>query len=90
MFCVLQVREHLEYAPAMKTAGVANYFHALYQESWTEHFSEHVLRAIVNGLEGKPNKDIGKSNEQIEASMETLAPSTEPKVESWSDMLASF
>ena len=93
LFPYLKHTEHLEYAPAIKTAGVANYFHALYQESWTEHFSEHVLRAIVNGLEGKPNKDIGKSNEQIEASMETLAPTVsaaEPPAESWSDMLASF
>lgn len=93
LFPYLKHTEHLEYAPAIKTAGVANYFHALYQESWTEHFSEHVLRAIVNGLKGKPNKDIGKSNEQIEASMETLAPSVstaEPPAGSWSDMLASF
>lgn len=87
--------EGIEYKPLLEEAKVADHFHALYKEPWTEHFSENVMKAIVNGLKGESNKDVGASEQltpepkKVEASMESMT--TEAKDEGeWSDMLNSL
>ena len=83
----LKKTDRQEYAPVMKELGVANYFHSLYQEPWTDHFGTHVLKAIHNGLEGKINKDVGSSEQY---SMESLASAPKQENMEWSEMLNSL
>ena len=74
----------------MESMKILDHFHALYKEEWTEHFSTHVMKSIVNGLEGKSNKEIGSEQLQpkVEASMESIVP--QEASTGWGDMLDSF
>ena len=95
LFLYLRKAEGEAYKPVLEEVGVADYFHALYKEEWSEHFSTHVMRAIVNGLQGKSNKDIGAEQMQeqqpkAEVSMEAIAVSQEQQQEDWGSMMDSF
>ena len=85
----------IEFKPLMEEMRVADYFHALYKEPWSDHFSSNVMKAIVNGLKGESNKDVGAAEQldpepkKVEASMESIVPQ-EQQSDGWGDMLNSL
>ena len=83
-------RDGETYKDLLASMKILDHFHALYKEEWTEHFSTHVMKSIVNGLEGKPNDKIGSEQLKVEASMETLAPKTEETPSDWGSMMDTF
>ena len=83
-----------QYTSVLTEVGAMDYYHAIYKEEWTDHFGSHVMKAIVNGLNGESNKDIGSEqlNEtptQVEASMESMTQQEEAPAD-WASMMDSF
>lgn len=95
LFPYLRKADGEKYKPVLEEVGAADYFHAMYKEEWTEHFSTHVMKAIVNGLQGKSNSEIGSEQlepeKKVEASMESVTTvQTEETPADWGSMLESL
>lgn len=95
LFTYMTHADGAKYKQALEDAGVADHYHALYKEDWTEHFSTHVMRAVVNGLKGKSNQDIGSEQlesepKKIEVSMEVMSSEQTNVPEDWGSMMDSL